>query len=103
MQVFRHLLTFSVVPTNLGMFSSLGAQLEVALRIFCLCIQLCWKSRTEDTASPVVPAHLDTKASLWHGSQHAKTTGLFSSYQNSCVSEITTWKSTFLKYCRELH
>lgn len=35
-QVFRHLAIFSLMPTNLGMFASLDAQLEMAHRSSCL-------------------------------------------------------------------
>lgn len=103
MQVFRRLVIFSVVPPNLGMFSSLDAQLEMAHSSLCLCIQLCWKSPTEVMASSVVPAQLDTKAAgipvaqvlVW---ENHRTVFFMLKHWVSAVNE---WKSAFLKYCQE--
>lgn len=100
MQVFRRLVTFSVVPTNLRMFSSLDAQLEMAHRSLFLCIQLCWKSRIEVMASSVVPAQLDTKAagipvaqvSVWENHWtvflHAKTLGVSHHHMEKHLPQI---------------
>lgn len=103
MQVFRRLVTFSVVPTNLGMFSSLDALLEMAHRSLCLCIQLCWKSRTEVMTSSLEPAQLDTKAAGIPVAQVSPWENHWTVFfmPEHWVSAVTTWKSTFLKYCQE--
>lgn len=76
------LVTSSAASTNLGMFSSLDAQLELAHQGLCLYVSLWWMSHMEAVASSAVPAQPGTQAagSLW--SWPWGTTRLFSSCQN---------------------